>query len=131
MFREPFRSILLRGKWPLFSKLFQPLFVDITFTRLPKPAETFHCRQDINYEHDRYAVSIFVSADDPETVGHLPREISKVGFYFLQHDGHLGRLQFLSVSLKMIVTSENLPCTLLSEAKLPSGVIWAGEVPPS
>ena len=62
------------------------VYKDVWF---PELAETFHCQQDTNNKHDRYAVSVFVSADALETVGHLPREISKVCFYFLQHDGSI------------------------------------------
>ena len=37
-------------------------------------------------EHDRFAVAIM---KDENTVGHIPREISKVAWYFLQHGGEI------------------------------------------
>ena len=37
-------------------------------------------------EHDRYAVKMM---KDDETVGHAPKEISKIFYYFLQHNGRI------------------------------------------
>ena len=48
--------------------------------------EQFNCQQDTDNEHDRYAVKITRTTED-EVHGHLPREISKVSYFFLAHDG--------------------------------------------
>ena len=44
------------------------------------------CREGGNV-HDRYAVS--VKKDDGTLVGHVPREISRIFWYFLRHGGNI------------------------------------------
>ena len=45
----------------------------------------FVCHQDRGSDHDRHAVSVHEEEED--VLGHLPREISSVAFFFLEHDG--------------------------------------------
>ena len=51
----------------------------------PAIGEEFVCRQERDNDHDRHAVSVHKEGDD--VLGHLPREISSVAFFFLEHDG--------------------------------------------
>lgn len=55
----------------------------------PQTGESFICRQESNNEHDRYAVAVHMNENESQIVGHLPWEISKVCWYFLQHDGSI------------------------------------------
>ena len=62
---------------------------------------TTQSRETLN-EHDRFAIAI---TKDDNNVGHIPREISKVAWYFLQHGGEInceisGRRKRSSVSGK-------------------------------
>ena len=56
---------------------------------LPETGESFLCRQESDNEHDRYAVAVYANENNSETVGHLLQEISKVGYYFLRHNGSI------------------------------------------
>ena len=48
--------------------------------------EEFTCRQDADNKHDRHAVEITSTTED-EVHSHLPLEISKVSYFFLEHGG--------------------------------------------
>ena len=43
---------------------------------LLETGESFLCRQESDNEHDRYAVDVYANENDPETMGHLPREVN-------------------------------------------------------
>ena len=53
--------------------------------RTPAIGEEFVCGQEWDNDHDRHAV--VVHRDGEDVLGHLPREISSVAFFFLKHDG--------------------------------------------
>lgn len=42
------------------------------------------CRPEDDNDHDTYATRVI---KDDETVGHAPKEISRIFYYFLQHNG--------------------------------------------
>ena len=52
----------------------------------PAIGETLPLGADDGSEHDAYAVGIF---KDSAVVGHAPREVSRIFYYFLQHGGSI------------------------------------------
>ena len=81
----------------------------------PAIGEEFVCRQERDNDHDRHAVSVHKEGDD--VLGHLPREISSVAFFFLEHDGCItgkvtGRRRFCHQRGGM-----EIPCQLLFVGK--------------
>ena len=54
--------------------------------------EVLQTKQEFDNEEDRYAVAVFkttTGSSDQVTVGHVPRSISRVCWYFIQHDGEI------------------------------------------
>ena len=52
----------------------------------PSIGETLPLDADDGNDHDAYAVGIF---KDSTLVGHAPREVSRIFYYFLQHGGSI------------------------------------------
>ena len=52
----------------------------------PSIGETLALQVDAENEHDAYAVGI---VKDSAVVGHAPREVSRIFYYFLQHGGSI------------------------------------------
>ena len=50
------------------------------------PQEKLALKVDAENEHDAYAVGI---VKDSAVVGHAPREVSRIFYYFLQHGGSI------------------------------------------
>ena len=78
-------------------------------TWTPHIGQVLQTATESGNEHDRFAVAV---RKDDNTVGHMPREISKVAWYFLQHGGEiiceiLGRRKRSSVPGKGL----EVPCT--------------------
>ena len=78
-------------------------------TWTPLIGEVLQTATERRNEHDRFAVAV---TKDDNTVGHIPREISKVAWYFLQHGGEIsceisGRRKRSSVLGKGL----EVPCT--------------------
>ena len=74
----------------------------------PEIGEKFETEVEDFNEHDRYAVSVQV---DNQTVGHMPREVSKICHYFIKHGGEItgqaiGKRQRSIVSMKGL----EIPC---------------------
>ena len=55
-------------------------------TWTPLIGEKLRTKEDANC-HDRFAVAVFKA--DESTVGHIPREVSKVAWYLLTHGGEI------------------------------------------
>ena len=53
----------------------------------PAVGDEFDCRQEPSNEEDSYAVAVYGDSESSVVLGHLPREISRVSFFFLEHDG--------------------------------------------
>ena len=63
------------------------LFVDITFTKLPGLpyiGEELPVQREVNNIHDDFAVAVLKNSS---VVSHVPREISRVCWYFLHKSG--------------------------------------------
>ena len=61
-------------------------------TWTPVLHEDLRTRQELGNTEDRYAVAVVKEAplsSDGITVGHVPREISRTCWFFLQHDGEI------------------------------------------
>ena len=52
----------------------------------PSIGETLPLSADAGNEHDAYAVGV---SKESVLVGHAPREVSRIFYYFLQHDGSI------------------------------------------
>ena len=81
----------------------------------PEVHEEFACRQESDNEHDRFAIAIFT--DGENVLGHLPREISRVSFYFLEHDG----------SITGKVTSKRRFCRQRGGMEIPCEITFTGK----
>ena len=55
-------------------------------TWTPFIGEVLQTATERSNEHDRFAVGV---TKDSNTVGHIPREVSKVAWYFLYHGGEI------------------------------------------
>ena len=55
----------------------------------PTVGEEFVCYQERANEHNRHAVAVYRDGDSNDILGHLPREVLRVAFLFLEHDGTL------------------------------------------
>ena len=55
----------------------------------PTIGDEFDCRQEPNNVEDRYAVGVYGDSESSDVLGHLPREISQVSYFFLKHDGSI------------------------------------------
>ena len=55
----------------------------------PTVSDQFDCRQEPENEEDRYAVAVYEDSESTDVLGHLPREISCVSYFFLEHDGSI------------------------------------------
>lgn len=53
----------------------------------PEVGDTFLGQSEMDNAHDHYAVATFRTGDTEEIVGHLPREFSRIAYYFLLHGG--------------------------------------------
>ena len=53
----------------------------------PDLGEGFVCYKEVNNEHNRFATAIYTYEDAEDVRGHLPREISHITFFFLEHNG--------------------------------------------
>ena len=65
--------------------------------------------------HDRFAVAVL---KDDRIVGHIPREVSKTAWYFLEHGGEI-RCEITSRQRRSEVAGKDLevPCTYTFEGK--------------
>ena len=87
-------------------------------TWTPFIGEVLQTATERSNEHDRFAIAV---AKGSNTVGHIPREISKVAWYFLQHGGEItceisGRRKLSSIPGKGL----EVPCmyTFLGSPKM-------------
>ena len=55
----------------------------------PTVNDVLGTRQELGNREDEYAVAVVKLEEAEETVGHMPREISRVCWYFLNHDGNI------------------------------------------
>lgn len=53
----------------------------------PTIGEVLVVRRELNNEHDQYAVAVI---KEGEVVGHVPKAVSRVVFFFLGYDGNVG-----------------------------------------
>ena len=65
----------------------------------PARGDLFVCLHESENRHDRYAMAVYRSETPGVVVGHLPKEISKMCYYFIRHDGKIsgkvtGRRQY-------------------------------------
>ena len=51
----------------------------------PTVSDQFDCRQEPENEEDRYAVAVYEDSESTDVLEHLPREISRVSYFFLEH----------------------------------------------
>ena len=56
-------------------------------TWTPVAGEELLLRRQPENEHDQFAVAVL---KDEEIAGHVPRDISRIVFFFLSHDGNVG-----------------------------------------
>ena len=57
---------------------------------VPVLDEVLQAKQEFDNEEDQYAVAVIkTTGTDEVTVGHIPRSISRMCWYFLQHDGEI------------------------------------------
>lgn len=52
----------------------------------PHVGEILHTRKEAVNHHDRFAVAVL---KEDRIVGHIPREVSKTAWYFLEHGGEI------------------------------------------
>ena len=80
----------------------------------PIIGEAFTCQQENGNEHDAYSVATI--REDDEVIGHLPREISRVSYFFLAHGG----------SISGIVTNKRRYCTQRGGMEIPCQLTFLG-----
>ena len=77
----------------------------------PARGDLFVCLHESENRHDRYAMAVYRSETPGVVVGHLPKEISKMCYYFIRHDGKIsgkvtGRRQYSEEAGAAAVTLE-------------------------
>lgn len=66
-------------------------------------------------QHDRYAVAII---DDDQTVGHIPREISKICYFFVKNGGSIsGEVTGGRQKSKVFKKALEVPCIYIFVSK--------------
>ena len=55
----------------------------------PRRGDLFVSLHESENRHDRYAMAVYHSDVPGIVVGHLPKEISKMCYYFIRHDGKI------------------------------------------
>ena len=80
----------------------------------PRVGEILSTRKETGNHHDRFAVAVL---KDDRIVGHIPREVSKTAWYFLEHGGEI-RCEITSRRRSDIVGKGlEVPCTYTFEGK--------------
>ena len=57
--------------------------------RTPTVSDQFDNRQEPKNEEDMYAVVVYEDSESTDVVGHFPRDISGVSYFFLEHDNSI------------------------------------------
>ena len=83
----------------------------------PIVGEAFICQQENGNEHDAYAVGTIRAEGGNEVIGHLPRKISRVAFFFLAHAG----------SISGTVTNTRRYCTQRGGMEIPCELTFSGK----
>ena len=80
----------------------------------PHVGEILHTRKEAVNHHDRFAVAVL---KEDRIVGHIPREVSKTAWYFLEHGGEI-RCEITSRRRRSdIGKGLEVPCTYTFEGK--------------
>lgn len=81
----------------------------------PHVGEILSTRKETGNHHDRFAVAVL---KDDRIVGHIPREVSKTAWFFLEHGGEI-RCEITSRRRRSDVAGKGLevPCTYTFEGK--------------
>ena len=78
----------------------------------PSVGDLLHCIQEPTNEHDRFAVACVREGTEAPVVGHLPREIARTCFYFLEHNGTIEACVTQSRRYCREVGGMEIPCRL-------------------